>query len=330
MVRLGVAGLGRIAGAHLNAIESLSASNAVEGGCTLAAVATGKDPAAVDLPESVRIHRSYEELLQDKEVDAVIICYPNDMHRDAVMAAVAAGKHVLVEKPIGMNADEVSEMADAAEAAGVRLMSAQSRRFSDAIQEMKRGLPEIGRVHRLGINFLVPFDGPPTPWWSDSARAGDLILHVQGSHSVDTVVWLLDGEPSWIAARTARVNPRFGGSDEADILLGFDGDVSASVHLSLNTTPFVHEMIVVGERGSMRLSEYPTGEPFGFGFALDVNGETRRDGPQVPTLYTRQLSEFVTSIREEREPLASARELIRSTRVLDRVIEAARTGSVIR
>lgn len=323
-LRFGIAGLGRIAGAHFEAINALPSSDAV-----LTAVATRKGALPWKTPAEVTIHRRYEDLLADPSVDAVIICYPNAMHKDAVLAAAKAGKHVLVEKPIGMDLSEVQAMVDGADAAGVRLMSAQSRRFSDAVEAARDALAEIGPVIRIVINFLVPFEEPPTAWWTDPDTAGDLIVHLQGSHSVDTVVWFLDAEPNWVAARSVQMNPRFGGSDEADMLLGFEGGVSASVHLSLNTKPFNHELIVVGSKGSLKMAEYPTGVPFGVGYRLEVNGEVRVDGAQIPTIYTKQLAEFVAAVREGREPLASGREVLRTTRVLDAVVDAARSGKAV-
>ena len=318
-VRFGIAGVGRIAGAHLLAIDALSPQEAV-----LSAVATRKSQLPFELPEGGRVHARYGDLLEDPSVDAVIICYPNAMHYDAVLSAIEAGKHVLVEKPIGMNAAEVSEMVEAAERRGVQLMSAQSRRFSDAIEAVRDAIPEIGPIIRIVINFLVRFDGPPTGWWNDPESAGDLIVHLQGSHSVDTIVWLLEAEPNYVAARTANVNKQFTGSDEADILLGFEGGVSAAVHLSLNTSPFLHELVVVGTEGSMTMLEEPTGVPFGFKYRLSVNGQARIDGAQDPSLYTKQLAEFVAALKEERPPRASGRDVLRTTRVLDSILSAAR------
>ena len=323
-LRIGVVGLGRIAKAHIDAIQALPHEHAV-----LAAVATRSSPPTIELDDAVSVHTSYQELLQDSTVDAVIICYPNAMHRDAVLAAADAGKHILIEKPIGMDAAEVEQMVAAADRNSVALMSAQSRRFSDAIESARRALPEIGSVFRIVINFLVQFAEPPTNWWKDPSASGDLIVHLQGSHSVDTIVWLLDAEPDWVAARTACINPDMGGADEADMLLGFGDGVTASVHLSLNTSPYQHEMTIVGSQGSMRMSEYPTGVPFGVGYQLQVNGKTRVEGPQAPTIYTKQLAEFVAAVREGREPLASGREVLRTTRALDAVISAARSGKTV-
>ena len=87
-VRLGVVGLGRIARAYIDAIPALPAEHAA-----LTAVATRKSKPPVELSEDVNVHSRYEDLLNDPSVDAVIICYPNAKHRDAVVAAADAGKH---------------------------------------------------------------------------------------------------------------------------------------------------------------------------------------------------------------------------------------------
>lgn len=323
-LRIGIAGFGRIAQAHMEAVSALPAEHIV-----VKAVASRKSPEELGLDKSVTVYPRYEELLADESVDAVIICYPNAMHRDAAVAAARSGKHILMEKPLGMNASEVEDMIAAAEKNRVTLMSAQSRRFSDAIEAARRALPEIGRIIHIGINFLVQFAEPPTTWWKDPVAAGDLIVHLQGSHSVDTIVWLLDAEPEWAAARTLCVNPAFGGDDEADMLMSFAGGATASVHLSLNTKPYVHELIAIGSEGSLRMTEYPTGVPFGVGYRLEVNGKIRVEGPQVPTIYTKQLAEFAGAIRENRAPLASGREILRTTRALDMILEAARTGNTM-
>ena len=80
------------------------------------------------------ISTKYEELVQRDDVDAVIIATPNFTHAPIALAAIAAGKHVLCEKPLAMNYAEAKQMADAAERAGVRHMSAFTYRFVPAMR----------------------------------------------------------------------------------------------------------------------------------------------------------------------------------------------------
>ena len=112
---------------------------------------------------------------------------------------------------------------------------------------------------------------------------------------------------------------------EADILLSFDGGEIASVHLSLSTSPALHEAILVGTKGVMRLTEYATGKPFGFGYHLDLNGKRIFSGDQEPSNYTLQLREFIHAVREGRPPIASGDEIARTTMP---VLEAARRSDL--
>ena len=142
---------------------------------------------------------------------------------------------------------------------------------------------------------------------------------LQGSHSIDSILTWIKKMPRQVCAFSSRQNIQWEGEDEADILLSFDQGELASVHLSLSTSPDIHEAILVGTKGVMRLTEYSTGKPFGFGYHLDVNGRRIHSGDQIPSNYTLQLKEFIAALREERTPIASGEEVLNTMRVLDAV-----------
>jgi len=128
-----------------------------------------------------------------------------------------------------------------------------------------------------------------------------------------------------VCAFSAKQNFQWEGEDEADILLAFDAGEIAAVHLSLSTSPALHEAVLVGTKGVMRLTEYATGKPFGFGYHLDLNGKRIVSGDQEPSNYVLQLREFVRAIREGRTPAASGEEIARTTMP---VLEAARRSGL--
>ncbi len=220
---------------------------------------------------------------------------------------------------MAMNLREADEMIEAAQKNQVTLMVGQSRRFSDAIKEIRKRIDEIGPPFRIDINFLVSFPRPPTDWWKSSEKAGGLVILLQGSHCVDTILWLLNKTPSTVFCLSHSRNPLWEGEDEADIVLGFDSGELATVHLSLSTSPYLHETTIVGPKGSMRLFEYPTGKTYGFSFRLDINDKTVLDGEQIPSLYTVQLREFFEAIRQKRTPIASGEEVRKTMLVLDEI-----------
>jgi len=326
-IRLAIVGTGRVAQAHLQAVRDSKAGVELAAVCDVDA---DKAQIAAEAYGAERIYRDYRQLAEDSQVDAVIVCLPNHLHHPAVLTLAEAGKNILVEKPMSMNVREADQMIRAAQRNGVTLMVGQSRRFSRAIGLVRERLHEIGAVFRIDISFLVLFPAPPTRWWTDRRKAGPLVIPLQGSHSIDTVVWLLDKAPSTVYAHTRLHNPLFGSADEANLVLGFDSGEIASVQLSLNTSPYVHETLISGDKGSIRIYEHPTKKTYGFRNRVVLNERTIFDEEEIPSLYANQLSEFVMSIREGREPVAGARDVRRTMQVLEAACGSSRTGRVVR
>jgi len=220
-------------------------------------------------------------------------------------------------------------MVDAANGAGVTLMVAQSRRFSDAMKEIFTRLPSIGDIMRIDISFLVNFPAPPTGWWTDAAQAGGLVILLQGSHSVDSIVWLMNGMPKSVYAVSQRQNPAWEGEDEADIVMTYEKTL-ASVHLSLSTSPAIHELLIVGRKGSLRMYETAVPGIYANHCRLDHDGKTVLDGLQAPSYYALQMREFATALREGRAPLSSGQENLRTMAVLDAIRQSEREGQAVR
>jgi predicted dehydrogenase len=271
----------------------------------------------------------YLQLLRNPAVEAVVVTTPNDSHASIACDAAKAGKHILVEKPMALDTHSAEAMVRAADSVGVTLMVAQSRRFSDAVRELMRRLPEIGEVFRVHVTFFVSFAAPPTDWWRSADQAGGLVILLQGSHSLDSVFWWLGRTPTRIFATARRRNLAWEGEDEADILCSFPDGAVASVHLSLSTNPPVHEALVVGAKGHVRLVERPTGIPFENSSRLEMNGQVLMDGLQTPSPYTNQLREFADAVREGRTPLASGSEVLNVMRMLDAARASVQSGAPV-
>lgn len=325
-LRIGVIGCGRIAQAHFAAIENLKDE------ADLIATADADEKRAREAKQrfGARFFTSrYEDILNHAEIDAVIITLPNHLHHPIALQAAMTKKHILVEKPIALNTKQALEMVDEAKRNGVTLMVGQSRRFSDAVFDLQKHIPEIGKLFRIQISFLVNFPSPPTDWWKRSEEAGGLVILLQGSHSIDSILTWTKKMPRQVCAFSSRQNTQWEGEDEADILLSFDQGELASMHLSLSTSPEIHEAILVGTKGVMRLTEYSTGKPFRFGYHLDLNGKRIYSAEQTPSNYTLQLREFIDAIRGSRTPIASGEEVLSTMRVLDAVRLSEREKRIV-
>ncbi len=326
-LRLGVIGCGRIAQAHLSAIENLREE------IDLIAVADSEESKAIEAKDrfgAKSFTSRYEDLLRDPEIEAVIITLPNHLHHPVAIRAAMSKKHILVEKPMALNVNEAREMVQKAKENGVTLMVGQSRRFSHAMFELQRNLPEIGKLFRVQISFLVNFPSPPTTWWRRSEEAGGLVILLQGSHSIDSILTWIKKIPKQVCTFSSKQNLQWEGEDEADILLSFDEGELASVHLSLSTSPEIHEAILIGTKGVMRLAEYFTGRPFRFGYHLDLNGKRVYSGEQDPSHYTLQIKEFIDAIQKDRSPIAFGEEVLNTMLVLDAARLSEKEGRTVR
>lgn len=152
---------------------------------------------------------NFLEVCQSPDVDAVVIATPNDTHREIAVAAAAAGKHVMCEKPLGLNASEVEQMYRAATKADVVHMTAFTYRFAPAMRYMAHLVHtgKLGQVrHFRSQRFL---DWPETSWgWRQlKSRAGAGDLFDMTIHRLDLGVYLA-GPVSKLTGAVARFAPR--------------------------------------------------------------------------------------------------------------------------
>ncbi|MDY7092201.1 MAG: Gfo/Idh/MocA family oxidoreductase [Acidobacteriota bacterium] len=191
----------------------------------------------------------YAQLLEEGHVDLVSLTTPPAQHREMTGQALAAGKHVLCEKPMALDAVESAAMVAAAEAAGPRQLAFLDHelRFLPSLQELRRRVQagELGELFHLQGLFL---DGgrldPSAPWnwWSDASRGGGLLGAI-GSHLVDLLTWLTglsvesvvaDLRPGWRQRRIAHSEETqtVTADDYGALLLRFAGGCRGVVELS--------------------------------------------------------------------------------------------------
>ncbi|WP_010147708.1 Gfo/Idh/MocA family protein [Serinicoccus profundi] len=200
-VRWGLLAAGNIARALAEAIA------AVDGGEVVAVAARDADRARAFAQEfSIpRSYGSYDEFLRDPEVDAVYISSTHPFHREQALASIAAGKHVLVEKPTTLTVRDTEEVFEAARAAGVLAMEAMWTRFQPIVLDVARRVREgeIGTVRSFHAAFPMPFEYDESHRLFDLANGGGALLDL-GIYPV-TLAHLLVGHPTHLHVLGARV-----------------------------------------------------------------------------------------------------------------------------
>lgn len=220
----------------------------------------------LDIPFSTA---DYEAVLARPEVDLVSIVTPPHLHAEMAVAALAAGKHVLAEKPTALNAAQAEQMLAAARAHPDRLaLIDHELRFLPTRQRMRALIQDgyVGRVYHvegasLGAMRLDP--NRPWNWWSDAELGGGL-LGALGSHFVDALTWLLDRpvrRVSGVLRTHVRQRPDAAGrlrpvtsDDYAHCHLDFGDGAGGALQLSaVAAGQPVHRLLVAGEAGSLHL-----------------------------------------------------------------------------
>jgi predicted dehydrogenase len=217
--------------------------------CEVVALASRDAARASSVAQQLEIpsfHGSYEALLADPNIDAVYIPLPNHLHAEWTLAAIAAGKHVLCEKPLARSAREAQTMVDAAERAGVKLGEAFMYRLHPSwrkVRELING-GAIGELRAVQSWFSY-FNEDPRNIRNIAEYAGGAMMDI-GCYPVNVSRMLFGGEPTRVRASVRR-HPRFGTDVMTTAILEF-GDRHSSFTCSTLAEPrqSVH---VVGTKG---------------------------------------------------------------------------------
>jgi predicted dehydrogenase len=147
-------------------------------------------------------YTEYAQLLGDPGVDIVVIALPHHLHTEAVRQAAAAGKHILLEKPLAPTIGECDSIIAAAEASGVQMMVGLVNRFAREYRLGKQILDsgELGEiVHGIGVSRKGWMEPNRRDWHMDRATGGGMTLTV-GIHTLDRLTWLMDSEIERVSA----------------------------------------------------------------------------------------------------------------------------------
>lgn len=181
-----------------------------------------------------RAYGSYEALVADPDVDIVYVASPHSQHRDLALLAIGAGKHVLVEKPIAMSADEAREIADAARAVGVFAMEAMWTRFLPQSTVIRQLLDDgvLGEVRAVTaeLGVRMAFDAENRMWNPALGGGGLLDLGVYPLWFAHFVL----GTPERVHAFGSLA--RTGVDEHASVLLEYPGGAQASATMTMTAT----------------------------------------------------------------------------------------------
>ncbi len=286
----------------------------------------------------------YRRALNDRQLDAVSICLPHNLHAEVAVAAAEARKHVLVEKPIAATLEEADRMIEAAEREGVVLMVAENARFDPLLLRVKRllgegviGAPALAQVTRqcyLRASFMKD-----RRWFLDARAAAGGIMTSGGVHDFEKLRMLMGEVESVYALRAPQRFLEMEGDDTSIAAIRFMTGavctlVESFIMKSIVTAagPEVHTLRIDGGLGSLSnegdrlirlFSEQPGQLPA---------GELRQHELYVPDADTFELeiAHFIGCCRSGREPLTSGRSQRRPLELVLAAYRSMETGQAVK
>jgi predicted dehydrogenase len=330
-MKIAFAGTGYINKVHAQAAQNL--------GLELVAVVNHKVDSMVEFGNRFNITRQYgtvQAMLKDGDVDALVVSTPNYLHAPQTIAALNAGVHVMVEKPMAMNAREAKKMCAASEKSGATLMVAHCWRFDPDVlwlQEQSRQLGKIIRTKGIGVHT----HWGPLGWFTQKEFAGGGAMADMGIHALDTARFLLgDPQPVSVYAKIGTYYKNFDVDDTGVIIVEWDNGATSYIESGWwqpHADGPEAATQLYGVKGFGQL--FPT--RLEIGNKKEQRIDVTESGFEFPraehcpqSLYDTQLAYFIECIRRKKTPVPGGLEGLINMKVVEAAYESSNTGKVIK
>lgn len=202
--------------------------------------------------DGLTAYSTLDELLADPQLEAILVATPNDSHKELVIRAIEAGKHVICEKPVAMNSEELREMQEAARKHNVLFTVHQNRRM-DADYRIIRKIYEenmLGRVIRIESRVMGSRGIADT--WRRRAVHGGGMLYDWGVHLIDQLLYLIDSPVVSIHAEIRQITQNEV-DDDVRLTMNFENGVSALMEIGLSNFVMLPRWYMAGRTGGAQI-----------------------------------------------------------------------------
>lgn len=282
-----------------------------------------------NIPEKNRYnYETYDAIKNNPDIDAVYIITPNALHKEAAIRVAKAGKHVISEKPMSINAEDGKAMVDACKAAGVHLLVGYRLHFENRtvnVIKMRKN-NEFGK-----LNFFqgqTGFDiGDPNQWRLDKELAGGGAMMDIGIYSINGARYMLGEEPTWVTAQETKTEPdkfKEGVDETIQFQLGFPSGAVASC-LSTYNMSNLDRFFMTGDKGFVEMQPST-----GYG---PLEGRTHKGKLTQPheTHQTLQMDGMARLIYDGVQPIVpvDGEEGLKDLKIIDAIYKAVETGQKV-
>ena len=282
----------------------------------------------------VRQYDTVEAMLKDGGVDALVVSTPNYLHAPQTIAALNAGVHVMVEKPMAMNAAEAEQMNEAAERSGALLMVAHCWRFDPDVLWLKEQSAKLGRIIRTK-GYGVHTHWGPSGWFTQKELAGGGAMADMGIHALDTARFLLDDpQPVSVYAKIGTYYKGFDVDDTGVVIVNWDNGATSYIE-----SGWWQPHADGPEAATQLYGTQGFGQLFPTKLELPNSQEEKLDiidsGLSFPRLehcpqsmYDAQMAYFIECIRTGKRPVPGGAEGLVNMKVVDAAYRSSLSGKV--
>jgi len=274
-------------------------------------------------------YENFDNIKDNPDIDAVYIITPNGLHHDEAIRVAKAGKHVISEKPMALNAKEGQEMIDACKASNVKLLVGYRMHFEphtlEVIRMRKAG--DFGKI--LFFQGLSGFTiGDPNQWRLNKTLSGGGSLMDIGIYSINGSRYMTGEDPIWVTAEETKNDPvkfKEGVDETIQFQLGFPGGSVASC-LSTYSMNNLDRFFLDGTRGFAELQPAT-----GYGPIMGRTNKGEINQPVV-THQTVQMEEMSDIILHGKQPIVpvDGEEALKDLKIIDAIYEAVKTGKKVK
>ena len=289
----------------------------------------------LEIADQVQIEESAEALIARQDVDVVFVATPHHLLQPFALQAVRAGKHVLAEKPISLNAQQALELETAVVQHGVTYMSGYSFRYFPPVAEAKRLIAAgvIGEIQTISAGF-TRMDVPGG--WIAEPESGGGILGFFGCHMVDRVLWFLEDDPVEVSA-SVTYHPDYGVDQTSIFQVRFARGAVAQFNICGSSAGWFDFAHVCGRDGHLYLSlaAFPN-----YQLTVTSSVDEKYETPQTTAMnlarpeaiqqkMEAELNDFAQAVRQKRQPPITVADGRKCLEVMDAVFLSGQTGQPV-
>ncbi|MGG1313358.1 Gfo/Idh/MocA family protein [Cohnella laeviribosi] len=302
---------------------------------------------------AAKSYSDYKELLADPDIDAVSVCTWNNTHAEISIAALRAGKHVLVEKPLCTTVEEALRIQEAVEETGKQLMIGYVRRYDPNARLLKEFVDkgEFGDLYYAKASSIRRH-GNPGGWFADRSRSGGGPLIDIGVHMID-LCWYMMGRPKAVTVsgntyrklgnranirnlshyKAADWDPKVNTvEDLASAMIRFENGASLQVDVSfaLHAQKDEASIKLYGDKGGFEIDPEIVIVTEKHDTILNVTPQTDHRGFHFEAAFQSEIDHFIECVREGRKPISPVEDGVEMMKILNAVYESAERREEIR